>query len=495
VRVEKSIRDEWRKIATAVWEKRALFGLPDAEEKRFFSQIERHLSISWQMTECGRIGYREAYRRNSWHLDAVRQTRHFEAGNPDGWKSSTGLLREKDSLTGREEALVGGNDFRDARKAEGRQYSRLFKHADYLGAVALIKRLWHLPWLSEEKGIPVGEYRIRSIPAIAGREETHSDDEEGLENSTKEKYIAAIAFDGDSIGRWVNGDFLGEEADLREHHVRFSENLSAFALQKVRRIVEGGGGNSPGGKWEGQLIYAGGDDVVCLVPAEDALRVVRELRVAFRRCMKNTSRAALQKKKPRPDASAGIAIAHIHSPLQDLIREAQKAEKRAKNEGPRPAFSVTLIKRSGEISHWTTQWKSGGLRLYAALDAYLAANKLRARFLHRVCQLLSPYLDRSSDLAARQDAIEDPDTAKELIEREFMHAVERQGSRPLVSPLKHLLKKHLDRISPPPSRRGEGPGVLPHLLCAVIGLCTTLAFARRNAPRATPTDLRDQSSA
>lgn len=50
-------------------------------------------------------------------------------------------------------------------------------------------------------------------------------------------------------------------------------------------------------------------------------------------------------------------VAHFKSPLQDLIREAQKAEKDAKRDidkggRGRAAFSITLLKRSGEISKW-----------------------------------------------------------------------------------------------------------------------------------------------
>ncbi len=349
--VEKAIRGEWKHIADAVWDKRQEYGLPDSQEDRFFSLVERHLSIAWQVTEYGQLGYAEAYRLNSWHLDAVRQTRNFQAAHPHSSKPEDGHLREKDSLTGKEEALLGREKFLQARKEQGGRYSALFKHADYLGAVSLIKRFWHLAWLKKKMGIDVETHRIRSIPAIAARKHTHSDDQEENETAGDEKYIAAIAFDGDSIGKWVNGDFLEDKSTLEEHHIRFSKALSTFALGKVRNIVEGTKQESSGQRWQGQLIYAGGDDVVCIVPAEDALRVARELRVAFRRCMTPGPRPAKGGKRPRPDASAGIAIAHIHAPLQDLIREAQKAEKRAKYEGPRPAFSVTLIKRSGEISH------------------------------------------------------------------------------------------------------------------------------------------------
>jgi len=46
---------------------------------------------------------------NSWALDAVRQTHHFDAANVGGWQ--TGRFNNKDALTGREEAVAGGEEW------------------------------------------------------------------------------------------------------------------------------------------------------------------------------------------------------------------------------------------------------------------------------------------------------------------------------------------------------------------------------------------------
>jgi hypothetical protein len=195
--------------------------------------------------------------------------------------------------------------------------------------------------------------------------------------------------------------------------------------------------------------------------------VAAALRVAFR-----DATVATPSNDDKPDASAGIAIAHIHSPLQDLIREAQKAEKRAKNEGPRPAFSVTLMKRSGEISHWTAQWDKGGPALYQAIADSLKPGGLSAKFPHRVCQLLTPYLTQNAGLSEQQNVI-DPTAAKDLIRREFAHAAERQGSKDLAKTLVATLEDYLNCIQAPTTQK---------LLTSIIGLCTTLAFADRTKP-------------
>ena len=466
-RVADAIHAEWRRIAETVWGKRGRFGLSDENGARFFAQVDRHVSISWMATPVtgdGADAYKAAYRLNGWHLDAVRQVREFEAW--DSAVSEHARICEKDSLSGKEEAVFRGTGNADPKNLVD---NLLHRHADWLGAVAFIKRIWHIAYLKEEQHLNTGsrEFLIRSIPAIAAREAKLDDEEAAQEKTAGDKYIAAIAFDGDSIGQWVNGDFLPEDSSLEAHHRDFSRALSRFALGRVRDIVEGTSEEVTSHQWKGQLIYAGGDDVVCLVPADIALEVAAELRDEFHISTKGTPATDGQ-----PDASAGIAIAHIHAPLQDLIREAKKAEKRAKNTVGRPAFSITVMKRSGEISQWGSRWSSGGLELYRAITGLMKSEVLGARFPHRVCQLLTPYLTNTTGLARQSDAITDRATAHDLIRREFAHAAERQGTADAARQLDTLLTTYLDRLD----------GDTQQAIHAVIGLCTTLAFARRTAP-------------
>jgi CRISPR-associated protein Cmr2 len=498
-RVGNAVAAEWQAIASAVWIQPNRFGLEDSAKARFDAQVNRHLSIAWQITPLGGH-YRDAYRDNGWQLDAVRQTRDFI-----GWDSATGM-GEKDSLSGKEEALFGGTDFRDKRKKAGGEYGSLFsKHADFLGAVAIIKRVWHLAYLrdtttDDKPSLKTSsrDFRIRSIPAIAARKSTHDDMDETGEAGGGDKYVAAIAFDGDSIGKWVNGDFLPQDKDLEEFQAKFSTALSNFALGRVRNIVEEPITGTDGKKSVlGQLIYAGGDDVVALVPADAALDIAWDLREAFRDCTKETPTTS-----KKPDASVGIAIGHIHAPLQDLVREAQVAEKRAKTTVGRSAFSITLMKRSGEISHWGSQWENGGLELYRSIDTALRKKTLSSRFPHRVCQLLEPYLTTRTGLSKQADAVTGTAVACDLITREFLHAAERQGSKETPGALAPALKTFLegvlatreDRIKR--SRKKPNETATQELLHAVLGLCTTVAFAVRNRENpAPPNKFENQSAA
>jgi hypothetical protein len=179
---------------------------------------------------------------------------------------------------------------------------------------------------------------------------------------------------------------------------------------------------------------------------------------------------------PRASASAGIAVAHFKSPLQDVVRAAQLAAKRAKRAPlARSAMAITLFKRSGETIEWGCKWESGGLELYRAISDAMVAKELSGKFPHRVIELLSPYLVTPTALPARETAADFGVQASEIIAREFDVAVERQRgssgrSRAITPALAGLLKRYLAQHETAEQK-----------LQAVIGLCQTVAFANRTA--------------
>lgn len=480
--MENAIREEWEAIAASVWEERGKLEINNHLEATFNHAVSSHLSISWTATPIESRDYSDAYRTNGWHLDAIRQTRNFAAAENSCWHGG----KEKDSLSGKEIALCGGTVFREKMQQRSGEIPSLFKHSDDVGAVTLIKRIWHITYLAKKQNIRARskEFPIRSIPAIAARKNEIDDERRVDESSGGDKYIAVIAFDGDTIGKWVSGDLLPPGRDLEQHHRDFSSALGAFALQRVRSIVEQRSGVHSSIPL-GQLIYAGGDDVVAIVPADVALEIADELREAFRQ----STKCIQGKSGMTPDASVGIAIGHIHAPLQDLVREAQKAEKDAKNKVGRPAFSITLMKRSGEISKWGSQWESGGKDLYQQIAQLMDADHLSAKFPHRVCALLEPYLSSQIPMNQTKPPVEEVETfpVREVIIREFMFAVSRQ-SRPGLREEEKIrlidsLKTYLGHLEEQPPKTDPAVPLSTTLLTTLIGLCTSVAFAHRNRPQ------------
>jgi hypothetical protein len=175
---------------------------------------------------------------------------------------------------------------------------------------------------------------------------------------------------------------------------------------------------------------------------------------------------------PAADASVGIAIAHFKSPLQDVVRAAQDAEKRAKKQLGRSAVAVTLFKRSGETIEWGAKWEKGGLELYRALADALQAGQLSSKFPYRVVELLEPYLTQHTGFAKTMPVPEFKAVADEIIKREFAVACGRQRGPAWTSGVTEQLLRLLALYV---AELGEAERKVRD----VIGLCQTIAFANR----------------
>ncbi len=490
---------------------------------------------------------------NSWELDAVRQTRAFRAWSDGGWE--VGASRNKDSLTGLEEAVAGGRVWLEkcnelAGRSEGSSWNKdhgalanRFKHDDWVGGITLLKRLWDLTYLKPVFGLE--PLRMPNTHGLARHDPFSDDDEPGappVETAQGERYFAVLAFDGDEIGKWLAGDkcppFRTQLADYEDgsgnpqgaleyftrdsdpdgggtlkdrfrnlletrrpvspsYHLQFSEALSNFALRCARPIVE---------SFLGRLIYAGGDDVVALLPADTALDCAQVLRRAFQGGEVVTGGGAVLFSSPSPgflssenrkddhgkgmpipflvpgpaaDCSVGIAIAHFKSPLQDVVREAQRAGKRAKDELDRSAVAVTLLKRSGETVEWGCKWDGGGLEACASIIEALQDGVVSAKFPHRILELVEGY---SRDEGGAIEEVDDfVDVVDGILTREIAVAADRQRGKNYslrkISDIQKKIDRYLKSI-PSPERKVQG----------LIGLCRTVAFIERNISGATGDD-------
>lgn len=199
-------------------------------------------------------------------------------------------------------------------------------------------------------------------------------------------YIAVIAMDGDKMGRNLS------KFQKAEEHQKFSGALAEFA-SAVGGIIKRHGG---------ELIYAGGDDVLAVTDAKKALACAQELREEFGK-VKGAGGEALT-------ASTGIAVGHEKVPLQELIHAAHSAESRAKNDYERNALALDVFKHSGEILKWGCNWGSKAFAVLKSLSDDRSG--LPARFPYKLAELLTPYGKIDKELEG-------------VVELEFDHAWER----------------------------------------------------------------------
>ncbi len=158
-------------------------------------------------------------------------------------------------------------------------------------------------------------------------------------------YAAILKADGDRMG------VLFSRADKAENSREISLRLHEFASE-VRGIVR---------CHRGHAIYAGGDDVLALVPLEQALDCSRALAESFKDKLNTIAEKMGLAENERPTLSVGIGIGHLMEPLGSLRARADRAEHHAKGDGiktPRDALAIELGIRSGAELSWRAQWSN-----------------------------------------------------------------------------------------------------------------------------------------
>lgn len=218
-----------------------------------------------------------------------------------------------------------------------------------------------------------------------------------------ETYYALVLMDGDRMGAWLSADreytlphtssfhpqiaaglqrfegdpnFKAYAESLRAanpaRHMAISDALNNFALTLAPAVVEQ--------QHHGRILYAGGDDLMAMLPVSDLLSAMAALRAVYSGIDPKSVGALdddldfkrqangfvlhrgrlLRLMGEKATASIGAVIAHHQAPLGAVRRELVAAENRAKNEGGRDAFSITVVKRSGGALFLTCKWTRAG---------------------------------------------------------------------------------------------------------------------------------------
>ncbi|MFO0005930.1 MAG: type III-B CRISPR-associated protein Cas10/Cmr2, partial [bacterium] len=115
-----------------------------------------------------------------------------------------------------------------------------------------------------------------------------------------------------------------------EGHQSLGKTLNTFA-GNCREIVA---------KHEGTLIFAGGDDVLALLPLHQAIACARALNRSFHETVELPLQKTLANVPGRKPASlsVGIGISHCREPMSDARALARKAEGIAKKVPGKNAF-------------------------------------------------------------------------------------------------------------------------------------------------------------
>lgn len=222
-------------------------------------------------------------------------------------------------------------------------------------------------------------FRLQGALSSAGTDEWHAlenlrkriDQISGETNEAGERvsspvpYAAILKADGDRMGALLS------RASTADQSRRISRALNRFAASVHATVRE----------HRGHAIYAGGDDILAMVPLARAPQCAKSLAEGFRNALQPAATEMEVPPTESPSLSVGLGVGHIMEPLGALRDRAERAESRAKGDAssaPRNALAITLGMRAGAELCWRAQWSDA-----AALDAL-------SRFMHGYERKLLP---------------------------------------------------------------------------------------------------------
>ena len=158
----------------------------------------------------------------------------------------------------------------------------------------------------------------------------------------------------------MDGDSLGSQMSVSTKQPHISNSLKHFT-NGVERIVN---------EYSGFLIYAGGDDVLALLPLEFALNCAYALRQSYEAAFKLHGEG-----KITSTLSGAIEYAHINMPLGKVLGDAhQLLDHVAKDYSGRDSIAVRVWKPGGRHLQWAMPWEK------AIVDDKVAINELANAF-------------------------------------------------------------------------------------------------------------------
>lgn len=144
----------------------------------------------------------------------------------------------------------------------------------------------------------------------------------------------------------MDGDSLGAQMSDSQKQAGISQALNTFN-RSVPGIVE---------NYSGFLVYAGGDDVLALLPQPDAIACARALQQCYAECFdkQNEGREA---SIITTSLSGAIEFAHYKSPLTRILEDAhQLLDDVAKDQTGRDSLAIRVWKPGGLVAQWSAPW-------------------------------------------------------------------------------------------------------------------------------------------
>jgi CRISPR-associated protein Cmr2 len=146
-------------------------------------------------------------------------------------------------------------------------------------------------------------------------------------------FYAVLMMDGDNLGSNLS-------SGVPQIQKNIAESLATFT-HEATNIVE---------RNNGFLIYAGGDDVLAILPLEDAMSCAKTLHDEYAKCFNGTG--------VKTTLSGAIEYAHIKMPLTKVLQDAHDLlDNIAKEQTGRDALAIRVWKPGGKAVQWAQPWQ------------------------------------------------------------------------------------------------------------------------------------------
>lgn len=422
----------WNNLADGVWDRfLAPVAPPPATKQIWDRQIPGFWDLRWVVFDGDRFG--TLNRRKLWQTRWLPDEPGDKCTVMHGYQELSGYARASGEATLQDEFWA------DVRKKTGLYDLR---DGERLSAIAFTKRLFarldvselgwkppevvhwlstsHLggqPWLEavaarapqmtdrlaeaimetdddastgrivEIPGVPrdVGRDLRRLDPRLWGRRREDAsetvvaahaaiDEELGSDDPGVSQFYALLLADGDRLGRLIREGLAPQ----------VSGALAAFTSE-VPNVVEG---------HRGVTVYAGGDDVLAMLPVPRALACARDLSLAYRK-------AFAVEGVPDATLSATVVFAHARLKLMDVLAAAHDLlSEVAKDSNGRDSLAVGVLKPGGTQAIWASTWEVGGKSVTDEIQELVALmtrgdekRTLSESAVHEVRSALSQMLD------------------------------------------------------------------------------------------------------
>lgn len=397
-----AVQTAWERIAGAVWDK---YVAPVANkgagtEEIWRRQIENFWEMNWAVGEDNNC----LDRRKNWRSHVPPIEYGDKCTLMGNLQELSGYLRARKKERKKQDLF-----WKELRDKAGELN---IKEGERLCAVSLVKRLF--PLVAEEavgwpvrRGYPSTSY-IAAVPWLIDTMDKDADragkflllarQDEKLKNNIhmeKESNISSIekakqehpqiAGFAECDGNFFYASTLANDnlwpegtgdkrLELRQQQKKFKSEPSTFyavlavdgdrlgaLLQKAGKEVVSGAlagfaGKVPGivDNHNGVLVYAGGDDVLALVPARDAVALATDLRLQYKRAFEDTGID-----DHLATVSAAVVYAHHHAPLKAVLGEAHTLlDEVAKDHTGRDSLAVRVWNTGGPGLLWSAPWET-----------------------------------------------------------------------------------------------------------------------------------------